>query len=193
MTNILRPYLRKFAVVYVDDILILSYVCSEHMQHLETILTTPCQHELFLQHKKFILLTSPVSFLRYVVYVDGIHMDDAKVKAKWIPLLSSVTQIRSFHKSASFYMRFIHDFDVIMTPITKLVNTKESPWTFEDATAFEVIKKSFLSSHFQILITCLKLLVIMLKDGWCHTKSKWPSDSFLYSKSLRYSAELFYL
>ena len=47
MNDILRPYLRKFAVVFLDDILIFSKTWEDHLAHVRTILTALKEHQLF--------------------------------------------------------------------------------------------------------------------------------------------------
>ena len=38
MNTILHPYLDKFIVVYIDDILVFSKILEEHLEHLELVL-----------------------------------------------------------------------------------------------------------------------------------------------------------
>lgn len=87
MTNILGPFLNNFVVLYFDDILIYNKSPKEHMQHMGSSLTTLHQHRGFLQLKECSFITSSVSYLGYAVSKDGIHMDEAKVRAIAIGLL----------------------------------------------------------------------------------------------------------
>jgi hypothetical protein len=57
-------------------------------------------------------------FLGYVVIVQGIEIDEEKVKdiRDW-PTSKSVSEVRSFHGLASFYRRFVKDFSILLLPL----------------------------------------------------------------------------
>ncbi|GKE77726.1 putative reverse transcriptase domain-containing protein, partial [Tanacetum coccineum] len=69
MNRVCRPYLDKFVIVFIDDILIYSKTKEEHDEHLRLIL------ELLISKCDFWL--SKVQFLGHVIDSEGIHVDPA--------------------------------------------------------------------------------------------------------------------
>ena len=111
MNHVLRKFIGKFVVVYFDDILIYSKDLNEHIEHLSIVLSTLREHKLYANLKKCLFCVDRVVFLGFVVSVEGIQVDDAKVRAilDW-PRLTTVSEVRSCHGLASFYRRFVKDF-----------------------------------------------------------------------------------
>ena len=91
-------------VVYFDDILIYSKTKAAHYKHMREVLAMFQANELYINMKKCIFLIDKLLFLRYVVSVDGIHVDEDKVRAvrEW-PTLKTVSDVQSFHRLATFY------------------------------------------------------------------------------------------
>jgi hypothetical protein len=81
MNDILRPFLRKFVLVFFDDILIYSSSWSEHMCHLRVVFQVMGQQSLFLKHSKCSFGESWVAYLGHVINADGVAMDEEKVRA----------------------------------------------------------------------------------------------------------------
>jgi hypothetical protein len=52
MDQVLQPFLRKLVVVFLDDILIYSNSLEEHMEHIQLMLNTLRQHQLYLKQSK---------------------------------------------------------------------------------------------------------------------------------------------
>ena len=63
-----------------------------------------------------------VVFLGYVVSAKGIEVDEENVKSikEW-PTPKLITEVRSFHGSASFYCLFVKDFSTLAAPLTEIV------------------------------------------------------------------------
>ena len=141
MNAVLRPFLGKFVVVYLDDILIYSKTMAEHLNHLETLFRTLRTQKLYGKLEKCSFLLPEISFLGYIIGKTGVKVDPSKVKAiKDWPTPTTLTQVRSFHGLASFYRRFIRNFSSIMAPVTECTKQGKFEWTSAAQQAFENLK-----------------------------------------------------
>jgi len=79
MNRIFRPFLDKFVVVFIDDILIYSKTHEDHVQHLRTVLGILREEKLYAKLSKCEFLMREVQFLGHVISSLGISVDPAKV------------------------------------------------------------------------------------------------------------------
>ncbi|GJX66519.1 putative reverse transcriptase domain-containing protein [Tanacetum coccineum] len=80
MNRMCKPYLDKFVIVFIDDILIYFKNRKEHEEHLKLILRLPKKEELFSKFSKCELWLLKVQFLGHVIDSEGIHVDPAKIE-----------------------------------------------------------------------------------------------------------------
>ncbi|GJX31652.1 putative reverse transcriptase domain-containing protein [Tanacetum coccineum] len=94
MNRVCRPYLDKFMIVFIDDILIYSKTREEHVEHL-----------------------------RHVINGNGIHLDPSKIEAvkNW-KTPRTPTEVCSFLGLAGYYRRFIENFSKITKSLTILTH-----------------------------------------------------------------------
>ena len=123
MNRVLKPYLDKFVIVFIDDILIYSKSEKEHEEHLRLILELLKEKQLYAKFSKCEFWLKTVQFLGHVVDSEGLHVDRAKIEAikKW-ETPNTPTQIRQFLGLAGYYRRFIQDFSKIAKPLTELTH-----------------------------------------------------------------------
>ena len=72
MNEILRPFLGKFVVVYLDDILIYSKELGEHFRHLRLVFKVLRQHKLYGKLEKCHFLSTEISFLGFIINREGV-------------------------------------------------------------------------------------------------------------------------
>ena len=80
MNDVLRPFIDSFVVVYLDDILIFSKTCSEHLQHVEQVLSTLQQQKLYANTEKFSFGVQSIQYLGYIIDTEGVHVDPVKIQ-----------------------------------------------------------------------------------------------------------------
>ncbi|KAJ9541742.1 hypothetical protein OSB04_028248 [Centaurea solstitialis] len=131
MNRVCRPYLDKFVIVFIDDILIYSQSKKDHEQHLRLILELLKAEKLYAKFSKCEFWIREVHFLGHVVNDEGIHVDPAKIEDinKW-EAPKTPTEIRQFLGLAGYYRRFIANFSKIAQPLTTLTQ-KDKKFFFE--------------------------------------------------------------
>ncbi|XP_074305735.1 uncharacterized protein LOC141640955 [Silene latifolia] len=141
MNEVLRPFLNKFVVVYLDDILIYSKNKEQHLEHLRKLFEKLGEQKLYGKLEKCMFMVPSVTFLGYIVGEEGVSVYPSKVEAiqSW-PIPKTTTEVRSFHGLASFYQRFIQNFSSIVAPITELTKKGEFEWNPRAQKAFDGIK-----------------------------------------------------
>ncbi|GJT96301.1 putative reverse transcriptase domain-containing protein [Tanacetum coccineum] len=119
MNWVCKPYLDKFVIMFIDDILIYSKSKEEHEVHLKLVLELLKKERLFAKFSKCEFWLQEVHFLGHVVNSNSIHMDPSKIEAvkNWkVP--KTPFEIRSFMGLAVYYRRFIANFSKIAIPFT---------------------------------------------------------------------------
>ncbi|KAG8499167.1 hypothetical protein CXB51_005608 [Gossypium anomalum] len=142
MNRIFRPYLDKFVVVFIDDILIYSHDETEHAEHLRTVLHILRDNQLYAKFSKSEFWLREVGFLGHIVSGEGIKVDSSKISAivDWKPL-RNVSEVRSFLGLAEYYRRFVEGFSMIATPLTRLLRKDiKFEWTEKCQQSFDKLK-----------------------------------------------------
>ena len=79
MNSTFGPCLRKFVIIFFDDILIYSQSFPEHLEHLRTTFEVLHTHQLFLKLSKCIFVVTKVKYLGHIVSQHGVALVPAKI------------------------------------------------------------------------------------------------------------------
>ncbi|GJZ11876.1 putative reverse transcriptase domain-containing protein [Tanacetum coccineum] len=148
MNRVCKPYLDKFVIVFIDDILVYSKDEEEHGKHLKIILELLKKERLYAKFLKCDFWLDSVQFLGHVIDHSGVHVDPAKIEAiKSWAAPTTPTEVRQFLGLAGYYRRFIEGFSLISKPLTKLTQkNKKYEWGKEEEEAFQTLKQKLCSA-----------------------------------------------
>ncbi|GJZ54264.1 putative reverse transcriptase domain-containing protein [Tanacetum coccineum] len=164
MNRVCRPYLDKFVIVFLDDILIYSKTQEEHVEHLRLVLELLKKEKLYAKFSKCEFWLREVQFLVHVINGYGIHVDPSKIEVvkNW-KAPRTPTEVRSFLGLAGYYRRFIENFSKIAKSFTILTQkSKTFECGEEQELVFQTLKDKLCNAP-----------ILALPDG--------PKDFMLYS------------
>ncbi|GJV04613.1 reverse transcriptase domain-containing protein [Tanacetum coccineum] len=144
MNKVCKPYLDKFVIMFIDDILIYSKTKEDHEVHLGLVLELLRKENLYAKFSKCEFWLQKVHFLGHVLNQNGIHEDPSKIEAvkNW-KTPTTPSEIRSFLGLAGYYRRFIANFSKIAKPLTSLTQKNQKyVWGVEQEEAFQTLKNN---------------------------------------------------
>jgi hypothetical protein len=147
MNDILRAYLRRFVLVFFDDILIYSTSWTDHLRHLRIVFELLRHHRLFVKHSKCSFGVDAVAYLDHTISGAGVAMDPAKVQAihDW-PRPRFARAVRGFLGLAGYYRKFVHNYGSIAAPLTALLKKDGFAWNSTAEEAFGALKAAVTSA-----------------------------------------------
>ncbi|KAJ9529314.1 hypothetical protein QJQ45_007998 [Haematococcus lacustris] len=146
MNDAFAPVLNQCALVYLDDILVMSKSVDEHLKHLRKVFDLLRLNKLYAKQSKCEFMRTTLKFLGHVIFAGAIAVDPEKIKSisSW-PVPQSLQQLQSFLGAANFVRKFVHNFSVLAAPLTDLCGKAGDSflwhnWPADELKAFASLK-----------------------------------------------------
>jgi hypothetical protein len=106
MNEVLAPFLRKFVLVFLDDILIYSPTLEEHIVHLTQVLEQLREHQLYMKMSKRSFAQTQLSYLGHIISDKGVATDSSKISTMVeCPTPTNVTEVRGVLGLTGYYRK----------------------------------------------------------------------------------------
>ena len=143
MNDIFRKHLRKFILVFFDDILIYSKNRVDHLHHLTVVFELLCANQLVARKEKCVFGSSQMEYLGHVITKEEVATDPNKVVVmmNWhIPI--NIKQLRGFLGLTRYYRKFVKGYGELCRPLTQLLKKGSFNWTSSSTMAFKQLKRA---------------------------------------------------
>ncbi|XP_026383753.1 uncharacterized protein LOC113279266 [Papaver somniferum] len=152
MSNIFQEHIRKFILVFFDDILVYSPTLEDHLLHLQTTLELPRLHQLTTNFSKCSFGQSKIKYLGHISTGNGVMGDPEKIYAMvdW-PTHTNLKALRGFLGLTGYYRKFVQNYGIISIPLTELLEKDAFSWSPAATTTFLQLKNAMTTTPVLVL------------------------------------------
>lgn len=142
MNDLFAEQLRRYVVVFFDDILIYSRSLDDHLRHLRNVFSLLKENAFYVQKGKCSFGSVELTYLGHILAWDGVRPDPEKISAvaNW-PTPSSTKKIRAFLGLTGYYQKFISRYAEVASPITDLLRKQSTGWNATTENSFNQLKQ----------------------------------------------------
>ena len=147
MNGIFQAHLRRFVIVFFDDILIYSASIADHTAHLRTVLQILADHSFFIKRSKCAFGVTTIDYLGHIISAGELRVDQTKISAMQLWLTPrSVKQLRGFLGLTGYYRHFVSNYSIIAAPLTDLLKKDSFKWSNSAQQSFDDLKSAMCST-----------------------------------------------
>jgi hypothetical protein len=148
MNEVLASGLRKFVLVFIDDILIYSKTLEDHVQHIKHVFQMLLDNRLEVKKSKCAFAKRELSYLGHIISGAGVATDPKKIApiVEWLAPINA-KQLHSFLGMAGYYRKFVHGYGIISKSLTELLKKGvQFIWTSKHEASFQALKQALVST-----------------------------------------------
>jgi RNase H-like domain found in reverse transcriptase/Reverse transcriptase (RNA-dependent DNA polymerase) len=133
--------LRKFILIFFDDILVYSTDLTSHKAHLSLVFQKIHDNQLCAKKSKCEFRVSQIEYIGHLITGEGVATDPGKVQAmiEWLEP-RTVKELRGFLELIGYYKKFVKNYGSISKHLTELLKKNSFHWSQESSTAFQALK-----------------------------------------------------
>ena len=141
MNKVFQEFLRKFVLVFFNDIIIYSKNWGSHTEHLRIVFDILKANQLRVKLEKCQFGTKEVKYLGHVICSHGVVVDPSKVEAMltW-PKLKTPKALHGFLRLTGYYRKFIQNYGKIAAPLTNMLKNNSFDCSDKVGEAFQQLK-----------------------------------------------------
>ncbi len=126
INHILKDFIDKIVVIYLDDIFIFSKTLEEYKEYIYLILTILKQANLYINTRKSTFYSQEINYLRFKIRLGTIEMNDKKIEIMkyWLQSIN-VKEVRGFFGFANFYRHFVERFGRLTISFIELIKNNK--------------------------------------------------------------------
>jgi hypothetical protein len=127
INRILRKFLRKFVIVYLNNIIVYLDSTKEYLYHFTQVFEVIRKYIFYVKPSKYIFAVSCLEFCGYLIENEIIRFLSSKVVIikEW-PTLINIHEVRVFLKMVIYYRRFIRTFTKIYVSLFDLLKEADA-------------------------------------------------------------------
>lgn len=138
--------MRRFVLIFFDDILIYSATIADHREHLRQALKVLRENHLYANLSKSKFGCLQVDYLGHLISEGGITVDPRKVQViKDWSLLKTPKALRGFLGLTGYYRKFVISYRSIAALFNKMLKNDGYQWTEESRATFEQLKVALMN------------------------------------------------
>lgn len=147
MNVVFSELIRKFVLVFFDDILVYSPDLNTHVRHLSEVMSILEKHQFYAKKGKCALGVQLFEYLGHIISGEGVRTDPENIESmvEWLRP-TNIKGLRGFLGLTGYYSRLIKGYRLITRPLTQLVKKDNFKWGEDAEVAFEKLKKLMMEA-----------------------------------------------
>ena len=147
MNYVFEAQIRKYVLIFMDDILVYSKSFQEHLSHLSEVFQILTQHKLFAKLSKCSFAQNQIEYLGHIISDQGVATDPGKTSAMvQRPVPTSHTALRGFLGLTGYYRKLVKHYGILAKPLTLVLSNKAFVWIEDAQKAFDNLKQAMTST-----------------------------------------------